>query len=71
MEISTPAGMNVSSVSRIKGEAEVLLPRGARYVVVGRYSTDAAVVLQMVAVNSKGELLDGTNDDPPPPLPGN
>lgn len=73
MEISTPEGISVGNVAGPEYEAEVILPRGARYVVVGKYKLDPKLgdgtVVQMVAVNSKGELLDGTNDDPTPQLP--
>lgn len=73
-EISTPAGVNVGGISAMYEENEVILPRGARYVVVGKYditdtSTGGGKVVQMVAVNSRGEILDGTNHDSTPPLP--
>lgn len=78
-EIVTPEGVNVESITEFHGEEEVTLPRGARYTVVGihkevdikvsKYSTlENNVVVRLMAINSKGEILDGTNSDPVEPL---
>lgn len=78
-EIVTPEGVNVESITEFHGEEEVTLPRGARYTVVGihkgvdvkvsKYSTlKNNVVVRLMAINSKGEILDGTNSDPVEPL---
>lgn len=65
-EIITPEGINVSEISMYPGEQEVILPRDARYAVVGVQKKDNDVaIVQLIAVNSKGEILDGTNADPP------
>lgn len=71
-EIITPEGLNIASVSDFPEEQEVLLPRKARYVVVGveksnvifesKGSADTNIV-RLMATNSKGEILDGTNSD--------
>lgn len=74
-EIVTPEGVNVESITEFQGEEEVTLPRGARYTVVGihknvdvkvsKFSTlKNNVVVRLMAINSKGEILDGTNSDP-------
>lgn len=74
-EIVTPEGVNVESITHFEGEEEVTLPRNARYTVVGihknvdvkasEYSTlKDNVVVRLMAINSKGEILDGTNSDP-------
>ena len=67
-EIKTPEGLNVSSVSKYAWEHEFLLPRNTRYRVVGIGEQEkprggTVHLIQMVAVNSKGEILDGTNAD--------
>jgi hypothetical protein len=74
-EVLTPEGVNVTSVSEYKSECEVLLPRNQTYVVVGHktiidkyYPEDNKKVVQLVAINSKGEVLDGTNADEPPSI---
>ena len=74
-EVLTPEGVNVTSVSEYKSECEVLLPRNQTYVVVGHktiidkyYPEDNKKVVQIVAINSKGEILDGTNADEPPSI---
>lgn len=75
-EILTPEGVNVTSVSEYRSELEVLLPRNQTYVVVGHkeivndedYPEYNQKVVQLVAINSKGEVLDGTNADEPPSI---
>lgn len=74
-EILTPEGINVTSVSEYKDEKEILLPRNQTYVVVGHktivdeYGPEFnQKVVQLVAINSKGEVLDGTNADEPPSI---
>lgn len=69
-EILTPEGLNISSISNMPHEAEVMLPRQSRYMVVGVHkdaSTDEdgkTNIVQLVAINEKGEILDGTNASP-------
>lgn len=74
-EILTPEGINVTSISEYKDEKEILLPRNQTYVVVGHktiideYGPEfIQKVVQLVAINSKGEVLDGTNSDEPPSI---
>lgn len=76
-EILTPEGVNMTSVSQHTREDEVLLPRNQRYVVVGRNTvshvnqrkkTVDTEIVQIVAVNKEGEVLDGTNSDPIEPF---
>ena len=74
-EVLTPEGINVTSVSEYKDECEVLLPRNQMYTVVGHktiiddyYPENSTKVVQLVAINSKGEVLDGTNADEPPSI---
>lgn len=70
-EILTPEGLNTSGMSSYTEEYEVILPRDSRYVVVGKqYQTSPGgpVTVQLVAINSKGEILDGTNSDQPKDL---
>lgn len=65
-EIMTPEGINVTSISHYSSEHEVILPRSSRYVVSGIQKTlDGGAVVQLIAINSKGEVLDGTNADVP------
>ena len=65
-EIMTPEGINVTSISHYANEHEIILPRSSRYAVVGVQKTsDGGAVVQLVAINSKGEVLDGTNADTP------
>lgn len=83
-EILTPEGINVTSNSHFQDEFEVVLPRNARYMVVGssrhvdidfphthhtayKDSVDNMTVVRLVAINSRGEVLDGTNSDPVQP----
>lgn len=72
-EILTPEGINVSSISSFSNEHEVLLPRNARYMVVDvknnvevhidEYAQrQNTTVVRLVAINDKGEVLDGTNN---------
>jgi hypothetical protein len=71
-EIMTPEGVNISSISDFLDEKEVLLPRQSRYVVVGVHNdlrmessgSGPISVVQLVAINDKGEILDGTNASP-------
>lgn len=71
-EMITPEGLAVETNSYHKGEKEVLLPRNCKFVVVGVQKGvqspadhwDKCTLIQLVAVNSKGEILDGTNSDP-------
>lgn len=74
-EILTPEGVNITSVSEYTSEREVLLPRNQTYAVVGHktivdeyYPECNVQVVQLVAINSKGEVLDGTNADEPPSI---
>ena len=68
-EILTPEGVNVTDVSLYESEREVVLPRQARYVVVGVHKNvkcsgddkGTTTIVQLVAINEKGEILDGTN----------
>jgi len=82
-EIITPEGVNISSNSSFAKEYEVTLPRDAKYTVVSinknvdvqhgddKYSHSISkdvTVVRLIATNSKGEILDGTNSDTPAPL---
>jgi hypothetical protein len=73
-EILTPEGINITSTSNYEHEKEVLLPRQARYMVVGVHKNVEvrepdenyffnmkAHVVQLVAINDNGAILDGTN----------
>ena len=68
-EILTPEGVNVTDISQYENEREVILPRQARYVVVGVHKNvkckgdykGRTTIVQLVAINEKGEILDGTN----------
>lgn len=68
-EILTPEGVNVASVSQFEHEKEVLLPRNARYMIVGVHRDvkvnpyDKANVIQLIAMNDKGQILAGSNAD--------
>ena len=73
-EILTSEGINVTSISHFSNEREVLLPRDARYMVVGvNEAKDSAgseyKVVQLVAINENGAVLDGTNTSPLADLP--
>lgn len=75
-EIATPEGLNISSSSKYEDEKEILLPREQKYVVVSSHKDvlvgwEKRTVVRMVAVNSKGEILDGTNSDPIEPIKEN
>lgn len=78
-EIITPEGVNVESITAFSGECEVTLPRQARYTVasitknvdvqINSYGTRRDnTVVRLIAINSKGEVLDGTNSDPVEPI---
>lgn len=64
-EIMTPEGMPVHSISQHKSESEVILPRESKYVIVGKQKVGSGYgsyhVVQMMAVNDDGDILDGTN----------
>lgn len=73
-EILTPEGVNVSSESEYDSEAEITLPRAQRYTVSsiqkrdisnGYMDYEGVTIVRLIAVNSKGEVLDGTNSDKP------
>jgi hypothetical protein len=73
-EIKTAEGINATAVSEYAHESEVLLPRGARYTVVGihkginmGYSNNLTVV-QLVAITDEGAITDETHVHTPPPL---
>ena len=76
-EILTSEGINVTDVSHFDYEREVLLPRDARYMVVGVHKNvedkfgRKYQVVQLVAINEKGAVLDGTNASPLAGLPKN
>ena len=69
-EILTPTGVNVVGVSNYEDELEVILPRGARYMVVGvhenssiattRHQQDCTVV-QVVAITDDGAICTSDN----------
>jgi hypothetical protein len=78
-EILTPEGINITDVSDVIIEREVLLPRNQRYTVVGTHTMmtgsyepgrSSVSIVQLVAVNKNGEVLDGTNADPIDPFQG-
>lgn len=61
-EIKTPEGIAIRNISSISEENEVLLPRESEYVVVGVHKDKRGTnIVQMVAINENGDLLDGTN----------
>lgn len=65
-EILTPEGINLTSMSNFADECEVMLPRDSRYMVVGVDNPEYGyTTVQLVAINSKGEVLDGTNKEKP------
>ena len=73
-EILTSEGINVTSISHFSNEREVLLPRDARYMVVGVNEAEDSggseyKVVQLVAINESGAVLDGTNTSPLADLP--
>lgn len=72
-EIRTPEGVNLTSISSYQEEQEVLLPRKSTYVIVGKHDVirptgRTATIIQMVAVNSDNEVLNGSNQSHPEPL---
>ena len=73
-EILTPEGANVSSMSAFTKECETLLPRGGKYVVVGQHEVPKAKpgrflrVLQLVAVDNDGKILDEDTVFEPAPV---
>lgn len=62
-EILTPEGLHIKRVSRFEEEDEVLLPRESHYVVAGVQKSDRGRVVQLVAINKYGDVLNGTNAD--------
>lgn len=72
-EILTPEGMAIGNLSQHAREEEVLLPRGSRYVIVGRKDNVARkkgggpiTVIQMVAVDENNAIL-GSDREPRAP----
>lgn len=74
-EILTPEGVNVTSLSDYTWESEITLPRQSRYMVVGVHKdvptttsvlnpnvTNTRNIIQLVAINDKGEVLTGQNE---------
>jgi hypothetical protein len=60
--LSTPEGVNISSISSYPEEQEVVLPRKSSYRVVGKYEEERkpgniVTIVQLVAVNSRKEVL--------------
>jgi hypothetical protein len=86
-EIRSPSGVNVSSVSDYPDEEEAILPRDARYMVVGihkKVSYTAGVphsswenkrsnvtVVQLVEITESGYVKDETNFTSPSPITEN
>lgn len=74
-EILTPEGANITHLSNYADEKEVLLPRDSRYMVVGIHKNQEknkyeqqAHIIQLVAINDKGEILTGENSSPKDPI---
>lgn len=74
-EIKSAEGLNISANSEFDNECEVLLPRKARYMVVGRHKLSGKgdqpydlQVIQMVAINDKGAIVDESNERKPESL---
>lgn len=70
-EILTPEGINVTGISEYDTEFEIILPRKSRYMVVGVHLSETDDMhhhIQLVAINDKGEILDGTNADEKEPI---
>ena len=63
-EIITPQGVNITSISSVSHESEVLLPRNSRYIVVGKQEKMYSEVfgsfdkVQLIAVDDDGEILE-------------
>lgn len=63
-EIITPQGLNITSISNVSHESEVLLPRNSHYIVVGKqegmYSDTFGSFdkIQLVAVDKEGNILE-------------
>lgn len=63
-EIITPQGINITSISSVSHESEVLLPRNSRYIVVGKQERMYSDVfgsfdkVQLIAVDDDGEILE-------------
>lgn len=71
-EILTSEGVSIDSVSSYGDEAEVVLPRETKYRIVGKHTllyrnrlknVFETPVIQLVAVNKNGDILDGLNSD--------
>lgn len=68
-EILTPEGVNATYISEYEEEQEIILPRESRYTVLGvEHNKSGGSIVKLVAINSKGEILDGTNADTPSPI---
>jgi hypothetical protein len=83
-EIRSPSGVSVAGISNFYDEQEALLPRDARYMVVGvhkhiSYAAEDSIndftnrsksttVIQMVEITENGYVKDETNFAPPPPI---
>lgn len=68
-EILTPEGVNATYISDYEQEQEIILPRESRYTVLGvEHNKSGGSTVKLVAINSKGEILDGTNADTPSPI---
>lgn len=63
-EIITPQGLNITSISSVSHESEVLLPRDSQYVVVGKQEKMYSEVfgsfdkVQLIAVDEEGNILE-------------
>lgn len=63
-EIITPQGVNITSISSVSHESEVLLPRNSQYIVVGKQERMYSDVfgsfdkVQLIAVDDDGEILE-------------
>jgi hypothetical protein len=73
-EIMTSSGINATSVSAYSHEKEVILPRNARYMVVGVHQNvdvnhhGGMNVVQLVEINEQGAVTEAGNHTPPPAL---
>jgi hypothetical protein len=73
-EVITSTGINVTKISAYKNEMEVILPRSARYMVVGVHQgvnighRKNMNVVQMVEINDQGAVAEAGNHTPPPAL---
>jgi hypothetical protein len=73
-EIITSSGVNATSISAFSHEKEVILPRNARYMVVGVHqgvklrNYGNMNVIQLVEINEQGAVTEEGNHTPPPAL---